>query len=416
MLELNTDRLLMDLYLTRNNFIWGAKKDTIKYDYSQLRILNDVFANITQMQFPLKKIFINKDDVYKILEKDASRIINDFFVKSIGNKDILTTSFNNFKNYLDDLSFYHYGYFDLTRKYSINDFVDIILSYYATYGNEIYNIVKKYFEEERIQLPYFSSEHNMQENIGGFFVPITYLSSGYIFSTHERLDSYCMCAIVHELGHAIDAEKFIFPQKKTIKPLNDLLLEVPSTAYEFGFYYYLINNKIDTGAGLVILNDRMHGIKIYGEQLDYLYSKDKLLLQYDGTLLEYDPIVINKEDIVFNDNGELIYDNTLYGNNDYEYDKDGNIVIHRYIKYPFRDSIIYGLGYYTAMHLCKIKDYVSIEEYNKIFNNLITSRKEANLVESIETLGLDLQDYVNGSFIKDRVRNDVLEMKKRFNA
>lgn len=392
----------------------GASKNTIKYDYSQLILLNNVLANAYNKYLLINGIFSNPKDVQRIIDIDSDKTVNDFYAKASKYEKLITGTYDNFSEYLDSIGFEQYSYFDIGRGYSEKDFLDIILSYYSTFGDKIFNMVKKYFEEERIHLPYYSREHNLDNNVGVFFVPITSLSSGYVLSTHKKYNTYSLCSLAHELGHALDAEMFLFPQKKTIKPLSDILVEVPSTTFEFGLYYYLIKNKIDPSGALVLLNDRFKGIQNYSEHLDYLYNEDDLYLQKDGSILVPKPDLIDKDEAVFDEEGNLIFNNRKHTSDEYSFDKNENVILHRYLKYPFRDDIIYGLGYYTALHFCEIMDS-SIEEFNKTFNNFITSRKEASLQECINKLGISVEEYMNCDFIKDRVKNDVLMMKKRFN-
>ena len=77
--------------------------------------------------------------------------------------------------------------------------------------------------------------------------------------------------------------------------------------------------------------------------------------------------------------------------------------------------MLYGLGYYFALHLNMIKDN-SMEEFKKIFNSIITSRKESSLVEIIEKLGISLEDFISGKYIKTKIENDNLVLKKRYNV
>ena len=79
--------------------------------------------------------------------------------------------------------------------------------------------------------------------------------------------------------------------------------------------------------------------------------------------------------------------------------------------YPFRDDIIYLLGYYTALHLNKIEDK---KEIMRNLKNIITSRKEASLEEIIDLTGISFEDYLSGKIIKDRVQNNVIALKKKF--
>lgn len=76
--------------------------------------------------------------------------------------------------------------------------------------------------------------------------------------------------------------------------------------------------------------------------------------------------------------------------------------------------MLYGLGYYTALHLNLIKDY-DINEFNKVLNNIITLRKESNFEQIINLMGISLDDFLEGKYIKNKINTHVLEINKRFN-
>ena len=61
-----------------------------------------------------------------------------------------------------------------------------------------------------------------------------------------------------------------------------------------------------------------------------------------------------------------------------------------FVKHIIRNTLLYGLGFYFALHLNQIKKDNN-KEFIKVFNNLITSRKELDLKQAIETIGFLLK-------------------------
>ena len=179
MLSVNEDRLLTDLYFTRNEFIMRPNKNMIKYDYSNFAILNGVLGNTTGKMFPESKIFKNPYATQKILDDFVFKSMNDFVIKTNDNKDLILKTFKNYSNYLKNIKFV-YANLDENRNYSEKDFKDIILSYFATYGDKTYNIVKRYFDENRIHLGYKESSPDRNRNVAGFYAYLMWLSTGYI--------------------------------------------------------------------------------------------------------------------------------------------------------------------------------------------------------------------------------------------
>lgn len=328
-----------------------------------------------------------------------------------------------------DLDFYGIYYYDVIRKYSEADFKDLILGYYSTYGNDYYKIAKKYFDESRIQfgannpiieksleddydeeednqdpiylydgqikvkdllenikIQYEESNENEADNselseedevsmasiTSGFFSSLQWLESGYIFNLKNKYNSSTACNIVHELGHAIDAEKFRFPQKKKIAPIGDIFSEIPSLAMEYGFFDYLKDNRIDVDGSRIIKNSSEESLFIYAIIIFQIINNPEYNIGYNGD----------------------VYDN----NNK---------------KLDLRDSVLYGIGNYMALHLNQIRRS-DPKEYLRVYNDLMTLRGEATYKQLIEMAGFDYDKYTSGYYIKNEIENDFLELKKRY--
>jgi hypothetical protein len=130
-----------------------------------------------------------------------------------------------------------------------------------------------------------------------------------------------------------------------------------------GFLNYLINNNIDSSAR--IIKDYKHSLLAdASDELNYIYSLDDITTDYAGNL----------------------------------YDADGNV-------YPFRDMLIYGLGYYFAFNLNYLKDN-DIKDFNKIFYNVTSSRNDViHLDDFADKMGISKEDFLECNLIK----NDIIE-------
>ena len=80
-----------------------------------------------------------------------------------------------------------------------------------------------------------------------------------------------MNSIVHEFGHVIDAERFIFPQQKTISILEDPLVEVPSTCFEnlFTDYFYDFDYIVGLDDAIFLKGELRPNVKDYLTKLLY---------------------------------------------------------------------------------------------------------------------------------------------------
>ena len=413
MLEIDNNRLLSDLYFTKNALNFSCSKNDIKNDYTSFIILNDVLGTTLGKVFPMDGFYTSESELDKVLDKSTNTSMHAFAQYAVDNSILIRNSLKNLNSYLKSIRFRYVPNESLVRSYSEKDFKDIILSYFNTCGEKYYKIAKKYFDENRIHVGYTPNGKLSKENIGGFFAHLIWLESGYLVSMYNKYDTWSMSSVVHELGHAIDAELFIFPQQKVISVFSDTLLEVPSTTFEMGFLDYLINNKIDYYGGLLHFNDRIALVQEYYKNLEKLFNGEDNYLTIDGNVRKVSVEVIKPEDAIIDENGCILteQDNST---KTARYDEDGNIVLTRVFEYPFRDAILYSLGYYISLHLNNIKENDK-KEFDKVFNNIITSRKEATLEESIEMMGISVEEFESCRLIRDKIKNNTKALKKRFN-
>lgn len=412
MIKIDENRLISDLYYTRNEFKSGRYKDIIKSNYSDFFLLNRVLANTIGKMINEKNIFRDKKEVEDMMNKRSVFHINKFAKLGEENSKYYFKMFQSLDNILDESNFKCLPYYDTVRFYSEKDFKDIILSFFNEYGDNYYKIVKKYFDEERILLGYTTSHNN--ENMAGFFANLTWIYAGYIISRYQTYDSFSLCSIVHELGHAIDAEIFLFPQQKVIPVMSDIFIEIPSTVFEMSMFDYLNKNKIDYDGSLILLNDRLAMLQSLNEEYTKILNTDNLYINEKGNLNRYTKELIKKEDAIIDEDNNVLIENQGEKDRRAQLTSDGDVIVNRKFEYQYRDTLLYGLGYYMALHLNLIKDY-DIHEFNIVLNNIITLRKESNFEQIIDLMGISLEDFLEGKYIKDKINNHVLELNKRFN-
>lgn len=372
-IDISEARLITDLYRMRDIFACDPPRDVIKNDYSEFVSLNNMCAKLFFKQFDLNHLFRDHKEAQKIIDKHQYRVFDDFVKFAGENQVLLLQTFFNYKKMLDDIDYQHIPFYKCCKSYSEKDFKDIIFSYFNTYGDKYYKIVKKYFDDQRIQMKIQLTEEELQNNFAAFFSSFVTLKSGYILSRYSVLNSCSATSLAHELGHAIDAETFIFPQQKNMPTLSDMLLEIPSTMFEVGLIDYLIKNKIDETGGLVLYNDKTMFADDAYDTLEKVYSTNDVNMDFWGT---------------------------TYIDNE---------------RYDFREDMIYGLGYYFALCFDVLKEQMSMKEFLKHFNDVMMMRKESSLEELIDMSGIDYDDFVNSTLIKDKVEDRFTKTKKRFN-
>ena len=367
-LNMDEERLMDELGSAIGYLVICPTKDDIKYDLGYIESLNCALALLSGVMYDINEIYGMNPKLKELKEKSNFKEREQFLDFIRQNRDILSEITKNFLNTLTENNYVNMQYYNCIRNYSVADFRQLILDFYSRFDEKIYNMVKTYFDEERIQLGCYEYE----DICSAFFASLKLLGSGYIFGVSSKYDSYNASCIVHELGHAIDAENFIFPQQKKMGVYSDPLVEVPSTCFENIFLDYLDNNYIDKTGSLIMKNNNLNFMKNTAKDMQKALTVPQFLI-----------------------------------------DPEGNAIVDGYA-FNIRDAVIYGLGYYFSYHLKEIEKQ-DPKEFLKIFNNLISSRNESTLCESIETLGISVPDFVSGKYINDGIKDDTLKLKKRFN-
>lgn len=368
MIQIDESRLALDLLKTNAAFSLTGR-DFLQKEHNNYLLLNgSLLVNCGKMVKDEDKITSDPKKAFA-LKKYGKDAFDSFMYFVYQNEELLKEIAKHLNRFSSKIKYSNIPYLDVCRTYSEKEFKDVLLSYYATYGNRIYNIVKKYFDENRINM----DSVQIQNGLAGYFGAIIWLNSGYIFSKLSKYDGVSISNVAHELGHAIDAEMFLFPQQKKIPLFSDMFVEIPSVAYEIGLYDYLKSQNIDYDGGMILRNNRAASL---------LFSLRRVRESLNGRDL-------------------MIYENGVTK------DADGKT-------YNLKRDLVYGLGYDFGFHLSEIRKS-STQEYLRVLNNLMTSRKEMTLEDAIRMTGFSFEDFVTAKHIKKEIKEDCLTLKKKYN-
>lgn len=375
-LQINRGRLLSELE-TIGNFIVYNDVNINRYNINGFLNFNASSLKLFGMAIDPNILLKYRPDIFNDFKKRQIREIDNFYEFLINNRELLLELFKNAEDFfVNDISFQQFPYYDCFKNYNEQSFKDLVLNFYSQYSDKYYNIVKKYFDENRIQTGYDTKD------LAAMYIHSKLTSSGYIFLKDTKADSRTAASLVHELGHAISAETFVFPQQKNLGIFEDPYSEIPSTCFENLFTQQLIDKKIDYTGGLVLMN------QLYTQIYNSSIINSSLL-----TMSEYS----------YDEDGKLYYSIV-----------DDNNEIIEIDNYPIRDSLIYGLGHIIAIYFDKLdkKDRI---QFLKAYNDIITSRKEYSFEELIKRLGISPNDFVELKYIKENIKDNDIKLRKRFN-
>lgn len=326
------------------------------------------------------------ESVYKRigeLERNIVRSVCRFYNT---NKEIMNKGFDNFEGIFDDKEYISYLPPFRISSMSEKAFTDLLLSYFSIYGDRVYKIVKKYIDEERIELGSSLSRGN-----SGVFVESSCLKNGYItIDKGRRFDILTLVTLCHELGHAIDSETFLFPQSKRLISSEDILTEVPSCFFEIGFLKYLIDCNYYSKDAHVILADT--------------YSMARGMMQEFKVIDALESFYVDNLGHVVNQNGKYI---DCEGN-EIENIEEGN---NFYNAASIIDAMKYSLGIYLSLNMNELSKE-NRKEYLKYLFNFTTSRKEGDFVELINMLGISQDDFESASLVKPTIDREMELVKK----
>ncbi len=370
-MKIDRNRLCEDLKKLKKYYMRNPSKDSLREDYASFLDLTGLYESITGIEVEDENLFLRPDRVQKFIDSKAYRNC-DRFCDYLD--EYLYTWYTLFDNYCDELEKMEcvdVPFSSCFRRYSEKEFKDILLGYFSTFGNKEYRIVKKYFDEGRIQTGI------ELDGFDGLYISSSIIKSGYIITSYQKFDTNTQSVIAHELGHALDTELFMFPQNKRMPLFNDAFLEVPSAFFELGLYDYLLRNKIDVDGARIQIND--------------------LALKISDSFFPIHSLMKEKAD------GQTT-----------NIDLEGNVLLDSGTKVELRDELLYGLGYYTAFCMHKLADG-NYKEFMKDFYNFVMSRGEATPRQEIEGLGINFDEYVEGKIATPKIKENTLALKKRFN-
>ena len=359
-MDIDKEQLIKETARLGNSIYNGLSLDRVAREYSCFMAMNSIIGNLAGGCLDYNVVFKNQPEMPRYIKKDYDKSMMNFYSKVLKEfhlyKQICT---NTLTSYLDsDIEDYMLG--GKFRHYSEKDAKEILLNYFSQYGEKAYQVAKRMIDENRIQMGYqYKNSPSMAFHTGSVL-----LQSGYICLHQDKYDTATLSFLAHEIGHAIDKELFYYPQQKKIKIYDDPFNEVPSTFFELGMLSYLKEEGIDPNGALVLESFYMN--IMYGRQYHIL-----------ETLTEME--------------------------------KTGRIEITE----EFREWILYGIGYYISLALNE-ESRKNPREYFKYFTDMICSRNECNFEQLIEVAGLDTETFFNGDFIKKRINDEKMQLKKRY--
>jgi oligoendopeptidase F len=178
--------------------------------------------------------------------RDNNKGLTEFFEKFKKDERLFKILFANYYNSCIDTDMFNYAKLTYGKKYTDKEVKELILGFYSLYGDAVYKIVNRYFDEGRIQ----TGSAICENRTDGTFYNSILLKSGYIVIKEEENNIKLLTSLAHELGHAVDYGMVYHPQQKKGKFYSDIYQEVSSSFFEYGFVKYLLENKIECDESL----------------------------------------------------------------------------------------------------------------------------------------------------------------------
>ena len=363
-MEIDKIQLYKDVIQLADLLKRNMSPDIIKYGLTQFESMNSLLEELSGKHIDRSIIFqdekiIDEQTALEYMVNYYGFKYNTFFQKILEDFNLYEEiAENTIKVYLST-DFKDYVQKDNLRRFSEKDTKDILLSFFSEYGDKTYQIAKRVFEENRIQMGYHGEGYYKS-----FIDNSNFLQKGYICIGEDNYDTNTICTIAHEIGHLIDREVFLFPQQKKILTIEDQFLELPSKFFELEFLNFLKEQNIDKNWAL----------SYECRLLKAVYIWEKRLL---NKIREY----YNNDESKFN--------------------------------YEDRDNFIYGMGTHIALAMSQLSRQ-NPKEYFKTFIDTICSRKECDLIDLLEIANINVDDFVSGEIYKKEINEKILERKKRF--
>lgn len=275
---------------------------------------------------------------------------------------------------------------------SFSMFKDLLLAYYSQYGNLVYKIVKKYIEENRIELG-----DSLDPSASGVYFGSNLTKSGYItIQKNKKLSLYTLGVLSHELGHAIDFETLHYPQQKNMNIFSDVLIEVPSYHFELGLYDFLIKNNVHPNDAHALLTSLYQELSFFGKSFDVLFNMDDFFIEDGG-------YVTNKNGKFIDYEGKEVEESEDCDEEECDCTKQRKMDVTEVLKY--------SLGMYIATQTNELASQ-DREGYIKDLLRCTTLRKESSFIESLENLGISQEQFESASIVEPRIKDELVLTRK----
>ena len=459
MLQIDDKRIASDLSEVAVNIVTNQSKEVIKNDFYWFEVLNDIFFNIYQLEFELNSCCFDYENCNKIFSKFENRNKKIFIDTINSNKKMIKKVYLSYTNILKKYNPSQSISVNEFESYSERDFIDLVLSFFSTYGNQMYNIAKKYFVEKRIEM-----------NYGGFFTENEVPRKPLNKEEQELFDCFWdylsdLSQIITILLHINESDIHVENKTISIEVINNVtkkLIESTSQKIidylkENGFedvkitadiksdnlsasgefcglpgiesgYITSIYNAYNIFSASILIHELGHAIDFESFQCkqskkipaypDYLGEVPSMT--FESAFPDY--LIKNKID---EKNAYLLYWSNLVTTNRYveeglkmlkkdfsKIDFSGCITENKE-SINFRHDILYGLGGFFSLHFKYIKDH-NPDEFNRLFYYFISSRKEASLEDMINRIGFDVDEFSSGKIIEPDIKNHLLKLKRNF--
>ena len=356
-MQIDQKRLHDDIDRIKRIMNHSCSKDIVQNNIFYLLGCDDLLKGTCGEEIDFKKMFISSRQAQEITYAMEDKVLGEVQRFIQDNCEELLKIFSVHDETMDKMDFLTYPYPMDVYSYDEAFFKDIILAFYSTFGNDYYKMVKKYFDENRVGMCFVHETSSSP----AFYYKIPMLKSGYVVSKSQVYNTWSLCGVVHEFGHAIDAETLLFPQGKKMNISEDLYSEVFSLVVQRCFTDFLIDKNVDVIGGRLIDNETF--LDNYG------FSK-KISCAFPIKNATKKQLKKQREDILNLD-----------------------------------DSVRYFLGHIISCNLINLYR-ADPKEFMQTLLRFSMSRRELNsLDDAVEKLGIDIDSFYRG----DAVINEMID-------
>lgn len=375
-MEFDYMSFLKDLYKLKSYLLRNEKASTIDElsNYLSLSLMaRDKYGFIIEDDF-----YSNKKYMYKCIHSFNMTQLDMLLDFVNSNCDDLLQLSTNMNDIIDpcvfDCLFVEYGnFYNKVKKYSEQEFKDLIYPFFAQFGNNTLKAVKDLIENKRLLIGAVQKTDEVHNN-DAFAVGSAFLGKTYILSYIDSMILENIVLIAHELGHAVDLQHTLISQGKKYTA-SDSLCEVPSCFFELAFADYLVQNRIETDLANNIILAKLSAIS-------------RQFLKYHKMLTSPSDFSVNTDGIVDFDNGTGLKGSDL------------------------RSDVDYFIGTMMAANALMIhKD--NPKEFNKKFSDFLGLKQEQTLKQNVETLGINYDEFLSCELIKPYYEEKSNELIKR---